>query len=69
VTSHEDYLKKLDEHSFVARVDPLRDAVRGFLYAWDHEDHLEKQDLSEELFERVYILRNVLESVKRGDDA
>jgi len=63
--SQEEYNRKLDEHSFVARVDPLRDAVRGFLAAWDQEDNLEKNDLSEEIFERVHILRNVLESVQR----
>jgi hypothetical protein len=64
-TEHEEYLRKLDEHSFTSRYDPLRDAVKGFLYAWDHEDNMEKNDLSEEIFERVHILRNVLEARER----
>lgn len=62
---HEEYLRKLDEHSHAARYDPLRDAVRHVLAMWDQEDNQEKNDLSEDFWAAMGVLRNVLEATKR----
>lgn len=63
--SHEDYLKKLDEHSYVRRYDPLRDAVSHALVTWDQEDNQEKNDLSEDFWAAMGGLREVLEARQR----
>lgn len=56
------YHQKLDEHSFAHRYDPLRDAVRRVLVAWDH-----RYD-SSDLPEAMEKLRHTLVSVARGDE-
>lgn len=66
MTTHDEYLKKLDQHSSAHRLDPLRDAVWAFLVAWDRENDQEKQDLSVGLWRTVGALRDVYESVERG---
>jgi polysaccharide pyruvyl transferase WcaK-like protein len=61
----DEYHQKLDEHSFVHRVDPLRDAARRAVSVWHQEDNQEKNDLSEEFWSAMGELETVLESVKR----
>lgn len=60
------YHKKLDEHSFAYRYDPLRDAARAVVSQWAQEDEQERNDLSEEFWVAVGNLGRVLESMKRG---
>lgn len=62
---HDEYLKKLDEHSHVSRYDPLRDAVRHALAMWDQEDNQEKNDLSEDFWAAMGGLSRVLEATQR----
>lgn len=55
----DEYHQKLDAHSFVSRYDPLRDAVRRVLVAWDHR--YESADLPEAMEK----LRHTLQEVQR----
>jgi hypothetical protein len=59
------YLARLDQSSSVSRHDPLRDAVREFLAAWDAADAYEKEDLDENVWGTIRQLRETLEEVKR----
>jgi uncharacterized NAD(P)/FAD-binding protein YdhS len=58
------YNQKLDEHSFVARLDPLRDVVRRVLTQWQ-EEGVEREQLSDEFWSTMHELESVLGSVKR----
>lgn len=62
---HDEYLKKLDEHSHVSRYDPLRDAVRHALAQWAREDEQQKNDLSVEFWSAMGELETVLEAMQR----
>lgn len=59
------YHERLDQHSHVARHDPLRDAVRRFLSAWDAADEYEKEDLDEQVWQTIHEMRKTLEGVNR----
>lgn len=65
--SADEYEAKLDAASSAHRIDPLRDAAHEVIMAWEAEDNLEKNDLSERMWAAIGRLGSVLVSVKRGD--
>jgi|SRR5215469_438494 len=65
--SADEYESRLDAASSAHRHDPLRDAAHEVIMAWEAEDNLEKNDLSERMWAAVGKLASVLVSQKRGD--
>jgi hypothetical protein len=61
----DEYHRKLDEHSFVHRIDPLRDAARRAVDQWDREDEMDRIELSNGFWDAMRQLRQVLDEVKR----
>jgi hypothetical protein len=66
--TQESYQDKLRRHSSESRYDPLRDAVRQVLSAWDADDDQEKNDLSESLWQAMGQLEAVFRGTRRGGE-
>ena len=65
--SRDEYESKLDAASSESRYDPLRDAAHEVVMAWEAEDNLEKNDLSERIWRAIGALASALVTVKRGE--
>jgi len=65
--SRDEYESRLDAASSAHRHDPLRDAAHEVIMAWEAEDNLERNDLSERIWAAIGKLASVLVSQKRGD--
>jgi len=66
-SSRDEYESKLDAASSESRYDPLRDAAHEVVMAWEAEDNLEKNDLSERIWRAIGALASALVTVKRGE--